>query len=189
MTTGTSVRRAPNARVLIADPLNEKAAAILSEAGLKTETRPGLKEDELCKIIGEFEGLIVRSATTVTPKIIQAGKKLQLIGRAGVGVDNIDLNAATQAGIIVQNTPLGNITSAAEHAIALLFSSARNVAKADKEMKAGKWSKKGLTGVELTGKTIGLIGMGKVAGIVAKVANALDMQIFVYDPYLTDRRA
>jgi len=178
-----------NARILIADPLNDRASAILKEGGLNTDTQPGLSEAQLCQIIGDYDGLIVRSATTVTPKVISAGRKLKVIGRAGVGVDNIDLKAATAAGIIVQNTPLGNITSAAEHAIALLFSHARNIPRADREMKAGKWGKKGLTGVELSGKTIGIMGMGKVGGIVAKVALALDMTILVFDPYLTDRKA
>lgn len=189
MSTGTAVRRTVNAKILIADPLNDKGAGILKDGGLTAETHAGLKEDQLCEIIGQYDGLIVRSATTVTPKVIAAGKKLQVIGRAGVGVDNIDLKAATAAGIIVQNTPLGNITSAAEHAIALLFASARNVAKADKEMKAGKWGKKGLTGVELTGKSLGIIGMGKIGGILLRVAKALDMQVLVFDPYLTDARA
>jgi D-3-phosphoglycerate dehydrogenase / 2-oxoglutarate reductase len=191
VTTGASTRRigTANAKVLIADPLNDRGSAILKESGLQIEVRPGLSEAQLCEIIGLFDGLIVRSATTVTPKVIAAAKKLQVIGRAGVGVDNIDLKAATQAGIIVQNTPLGNITSAAEHAIALLFAAARNVAKADKEMKAGKWGKKGLTGVELTGKTLGIVGMGKIGGIVLRVAKALDMTVLVYDPYLTEQRA
>ena len=178
-----------NARVLIADPLNDRGASILKEGGLRAETHAGLNEEQLCAIIGDYDGLIVRSATTVTPKIIAAAKKLQVIGRAGVGVDNIDLKAATQAGVVVQNTPLGNITSAAEHAVALLFSSVRNIPRADKEMKAGKWSKKGLTGVELSTKTLGLIGGGKVASIVARVAKAMDMTVLVYDPYLTERKA
>ena len=178
-----------NPKILIADALSERGGAILKEGGLTVETRTGLSEDALCEIIGDYEGLIVRSATTVTPKVISHAKKMQVIGRAGVGVDNIDLKAATQAGIIVQNTPLGNITSAAEHAIALLFSSVRNIPRADQGMKAGKWPKKGLTGVELTSKTLGIMGMGKVGGIVARVAKALDMTILVYDPYLTDRKA
>jgi D-3-phosphoglycerate dehydrogenase len=191
-TERVSVRKAgatPNPKILIADALSERGGAILKEGGLSVETRTGLSEDELCAIIGGYDGLIVRSATTVTPKVISHAKKMQVIGRAGVGVDNIDLKAATQAGIIVQNTPLGNITSAAEHAIALLFSSVRNIPRADKDMKAGKWPKKGLTGVELTSKTLGIMGMGKVGGIVARVAKALDMTILVYDPYLTDRKA
>jgi len=191
VSTGTSIRRTStmNAKILIADPLNDRGSAILAEGGLQIETRAGLNEDQLCEIIGHYDGLIVRSATTVTPKIIAAAKKLQVIGRAGVGVDNIDLKAATAAGIVVQNTPLGNITSAAEHAIALLFASARNIAKADKEMKAGKWGKKGLTGVELSGKSLGIIGMGKIGGIILRVAKAMDMTVLVYDPFLTDARA
>src|SRR5689334_5336314 len=148
-----------NPKILIADPLNERGASILTESGLQIDTKPGLSEDELCKIVGGYDGLIVRSATTVTAKVIAAAKKLQVIGRAGVGVDNIDLKAATQAGVIVQNTPLGNITSAAEHAVALLFSSVRNIPRADRGMKAGDWPKKGLTGVELTSKTLGIMGM------------------------------
>ena len=178
-----------SARILIADPLNERGAAILQEGGLQAETHAGLNEEQLCKIVGDYDGLIVRSATTVTAKVIAAGKKLQVIGRAGVGVDNIDLKAATQAGVVVQNTPFGNITSAAEHAIALLFTAVRNIPRADKEMKAGKWNKKGMTGVELSTKTLGIMGMGKVGGIVARVAKALDMTVLVYDPYLTDRKA
>lgn len=190
MSTGTAVRTIkPGTKVLIADPLNERGAAIITESGLAADTRPGLSEEQLCGIIGGYDGLIVRSATHVTSKIIAAGKRLQVIGRAGVGVDNIDQQAATAAGIVVMNTPLGNITSAAEHAVALLFATARNVSRADREMKAGKWNKKGLTGVELTGKTLGVVGMGKVGGIVAKVGKALDMTILVYDPYVTDKKA
>jgi D-3-phosphoglycerate dehydrogenase len=178
-----------DSKILITEPLNERASAILVEGGLATEVKLGLKEDQLCEIIGQYEGLIVRSATQVTPKVIAAARRMKVIGRAGVGVDNIDLKAATQAGIIVQNTPLGNITSAAEHAIALLFASVRNIPRADKEMKAGLWNKKGLTGVELSSKTLGIMGMGKVGGIVARVAKALDMTVLVYDPYITDRKA
>ncbi len=176
------------ARVLIADPLNDKGAGILVDGGLLTDTKPGLSEAELCEIIGQYDGLIVRSATKVTAKVIEAARKLKVIGRAGVGYDNIDTKAATKAGIIVENTPLGNITSAAEHALALLFSSVRNIPRADREIRGGKWNRK-LTGVELTGKTLGIVGMGKVGFIVSKVARALDMDILVYDPYLTDKKA
>jgi len=192
VSTGTSIRRQSallHARVLIADALNERGMKILNEGGILSEPRTGLSEDELCKIIGAYDGLIVRSATQVTAKVLEAGKKLQLIGRAGVGIDNIDLKAATRLGIVVQNTPFGNITSAGEHAVALLFAAARNVSRADAGMKAGQWPKKGLTGVELTGKTLGVIGMGKVASIVVKVAKALDMAILVFDPYLTAAKA
>ncbi len=177
-----------DAKILIADPLNDKGAGILKDGGLLADTRPGLTEAQLCEIIGQYDGLIVRSATKVTPKIIEAGRRLKVIGRAGVGVDNIDLKAATKAGVIVENTPLGNITSAAEHALALLFSSVRNVPRADRELRGGTWNRK-LTGVELSGKTIGIVGMGKVGGIVARVAAALDMTILCYDPYLTDKKA
>ena len=177
-------------KVLIADPLNDKGANILKDGGINADTRPGLSEDQLCEIIGQYEGLIVRSARTAKlPKVIEAGRKLRVIGRAGVGVDNINLEAATKAGVIVENTPLGNITSAAEHALALLFSSVRNIPpRGSRNSRAGVWNRK-LTGVELTGKTLGIIGMGKVGGIVAKVARALDMDIIVYDPYLTDKKA
>ncbi len=179
----------PSARILVADALHECGVVALQNAGLSVDVRTGLSEDELVEAIEAYDGLVVRSATTVTPSIIQAGKRLQVIGRAGVGVDNIDLKAATMAGIIVQNTPLGNITSAAEHAIALLFSLARNIPRADQQMKAGKWSKKGLTGVELSQKTLGIVGLGKVGAIVAKVAKALEMKILAHDPYLTEKRA
>ena len=178
-----------SARILIADPLNDKGAGILKDGGLQTDTKPGLSEAEICEIIGQYDSLIVRSAAKVTPKIVEAGRRLKVIGRAGVGVDNIDLKATwAKAGVIVENTPLGNITSAAEHALALLFSSVRNIPRADREMRAGKWNRK-LTGVELTGKTIGIVGMGKVGFIVSKVARALDMDILVYDPYLTEKKA
>ncbi|MCW8129876.1 MAG: phosphoglycerate dehydrogenase [Planctomycetota bacterium] len=192
MSTGTSIRRQAatvNAKVLIADALNDRGVAILKEGGLQVETKTGLNEDQLCAAIAEYDGLIVRSASNVTPKVLEAGKKLQIVGRAGVGVDNIDLKAATALGIVVQNTPFGNITSAGEHAVALLFGCARNLTRADAGMKAGQWPKKGLTGVELTGKNIGVIGMGKVAAIVVRVAKALEMNVLVFDPYLTDRKA
>lgn len=191
-TTGTAIRRQAatvNAKVLIADALNDRGVAILKEGGVQVETQTGLSEEQLCGVIGGYDGLIVRSASTVTEKVLEAGKKLQLVGRAGVGVDNIDLKAATRLGIVVQNTPFGNITSAGEHAVALLFACARNISRADAGMKAGQWPKKGLTGVELTGKTIGVIGLGKVAATVLRVAKALEMTVLVFDPYLTDRKA
>lgn len=179
----------PRIKVLVADALSESGVAILRQGGLDVDVKTGQTEEQLCGLIGGYQGLVVRSATKVTAKVLQAGKQLQLIGRAGVGVDNIDLAAATQAGVVVMNTPFGNITSAAEHAIALLFSLARNVPRADRGMKTGDWPKKGLTGVELSGKTLGVIGMGKVGAIVVRVAKALDMQVLVFDPYLTPKKA
>ena len=176
------------AKVLITDGLNPKGLEILAKGGLQPVEKKGLPEDQLCAIIREYEGLIVRSATKVTPRVIEAGKRLRIIGRAGAGVDNIDQEAATKAGIVVENTPFGNITSAAEHAIALLFAAARNVARGDREMKAGQWPKKGLTGVELSGKTIGIIGLGKAGSIVARTAKSLDMEVLIFDPYVTDQK-
>jgi D-3-phosphoglycerate dehydrogenase len=176
-------------RILVTDGLNAKGLAVLSEGGLEPVEKKGLKEDELCAVIGDYEGLIVRSATKVTPKVIAAAGKLRIIGRAGAGVDNINLEAATQAGVVVENTPFGNIVSAAEHAVALLFAVARNINRADAGMRKGEWPKKQLTGVELTGKTIGIVGLGKAGSIVARVARALEMEILIYDPFVTEQKA
>jgi D-3-phosphoglycerate dehydrogenase len=175
-------------RILITDGLNPRGLQILTEGGLRPEEKKLASEEDVCKAIGDYEGLIVRSATKVTPRVIEAGRRLRIIGRAGAGVDNINLEAATRRGIVVENTPFGNITSAAEHAVALLFAAARHVARADREMRAGQWPKKGLTGVELSGKTLGIVGLGKAGSIVARVGKALGMEILVYDPYLTERK-
>ena len=177
------------AKVLVADGLSESGIAMMQKAGITVDNKPGLSEDDLAKIIGEYEGLVVRSATTVTPRLIDAGKKLQVIGRAGVGVDNVDTPAATRRGIIVMNTPLGNIESAAEHAIALIFAAARHVAAADKTMKEGKWEKKKFTGIELAGKVLGIVGLGKVGQIVCKALRALDMEVLAFDPFLPAAKA
>ena len=176
-------------RILITDGLNAKGLAVLSEGGLEPVEKKGLSEDELCAVIGDYEGLIVRSATKVTPKVIAAARKLRIVGRAGAGVDNINLEAATKAGVVVENTPFGNIVSAAEHAVALLFAVARNINRADAGMRKGEWPKKQLTGVELTGKTIGIMGLGKAGSIVARVARALEMEILVFDPFVTEQKA
>ena len=176
--------------VLIADKMSPRAAETLAAAGLTVLTEPGLSEEELCERAARVEGIIVRSATRITAKVLRAGAgTLQIVGRAGVGVDNIDLAAATAHGVIVENTPFGNIISAAEHALALLLALARNVPAAHTRMLAGSWDKKSFTGVELDGKAIGIIGLGKVGAIVARVTRALGMDVLVYDPYLTDARA
>jgi D-3-phosphoglycerate dehydrogenase len=177
------------AKVLVADGLSESGIAMMQKAGIAVDNKPGLSEDDLAKIIGEYEGLVVRSATTVTPRLIEAGKKLQVIGRAGVGVDNVDIPTSTRRGIIVMNTPLGNIESAAEHAIALIFAAARHVAAADKTMKEGKWEKKKFTGIELAGKVLGIVGLGKVGQIVCKALRSLDMQVLAFDPFLPAAKA
>jgi D-3-phosphoglycerate dehydrogenase len=177
------------ARVLVADKMSEAGVKILREGGLEADVKTGLSEDELATAVRDYEGVIVRSATKVTRRVIEAADGLRLVGRAGVGVDNIDLEAATQRGVVVMNTPLGNITSAAEHALALMTALARHVPAADAKMKEGGWDKKKFTGVELTGKTLGVVGLGKIGTIVARVARAFPMRILVHDPYLNPKRA
>lgn len=179
----------PAPRVLIADAVSDAAIEVLKKGGVEAVKKTGMTEDQVCSEIGSYEGLIVRSATKVTAKVIAAGKKLRIVGRAGAGVDNIDVPSAVKAGVIVENTPGGNTTSAGEHAIALMFALSRHVAFSDRCMRAGEWPKKGTTGVELTGKTLGLLGLGRVATVLAKVGRALDMTILVYDPYVSDARA
>ncbi len=179
----------PAPRVLIADAVSDAAIEVLKKGGVEAVKKTGMTEDQVCAEIGSYEGLIVRSATKVTPKVIAAGKKLKIVGRAGAGVDNIDVPSAVKAGVIVENTPGGNTTSAGEHAIALMFALSRHIAFADRSMRAGEWPKKGTTGVELTGKTLGLLGLGRVATVLAKVGRALDMTVLVYDPYVSDARA
>ena len=177
------------ARILVADKMSSAGPEILTAAGLGVDVKTGLSEDQLVEIIGGYEGVMVRSATKVTRRVIEAAGKLRLIGRAGVGVDNIDRDAATERGIVVMNTPLGNIVSAGEQALALMFSLARNTPAADASMKEGKWNKKAFTGVELGGKTLGVVGLGKIGSLVARVGKATSMRVMVFDPYLNPERA
>jgi len=177
------------AKILVADALSEAGVNILRDAGLEVNVDTGRTEDELVKIIAPYEGLIVRSATKVTARLIGAAENLKLVGRAGVGVDNIDVAAASNRGVMVMNTPLGNITSAAEHALALLTALARKVSAADSSMKGGAWDKKKFTGVELCGKTLGVVGMGKTGQIVTRAAIGMGMKVVTYDPFLPERRA
>ena len=169
-------------KVLVTDKINESAGKIIEPAA-QVDFLPTMTEDELVKIIGEYDALMVRSQTKVTAKIIEAGKKLKIIGRAGVGVDNIDIDAATQKGIIVVNSPDGNTMAAAEHTIALMLAMARNIAPAATSTKEGKWDRSKFTGCELYGKTLGIIGLGKIGSHVAEVALALGMKLVVFDPY------
>ena len=171
-------------KVLITDKINEKAKNIVEEVA-EGIILPTMSEDELCNIIGEYDALMVRSQTKVTEKIINAGKNLKIIGRAGVGVDNIDIEAATRNGVIVVNSPDGNTHAAAEHTIALLLSMSRNIAKAAVSTKEGKWERSKFTGHEVFGKTLGVIGFGKIGHIVAQAAKAMGMKILVCDPYTT----
>ncbi|MBN2714139.1 MAG: phosphoglycerate dehydrogenase, partial [Planctomycetes bacterium] len=179
-------------RIVAADNIKGSGLEMLKEAFGESaiEVRGKFSEEELCEKIGEMDALLIRSGTTVTRKAIEkANGKLKLIGRAGVGTDNIDKEAATEKGIIVENTPLGNTISAAEQAIALIFATARNVSRADREMQEGNWAKKSLVGVEVYGKTLGLIGMGKIGSHVAKVLGAAGMSVVAYDPFLSPERA
>ncbi len=171
-------------KVLITDKINEKAADIVREV-TEADILPTMDEDELCKVIGNYDALLVRSQTKVTDKVISAGKNLKIIGRAGVGVDNIDLNSATEHGIIVVNSPDGNTHAAAEHTVALMLSMARNIPDAVVSTKAGQWERSKFTGVEVFGKTLGVIGFGKIGQHVAKTALALGMNLVVNDPYTT----
>ena len=171
-------------KVLITDKINEKAADIV-KAVAEADNLPTMSEDELCEIIGNYDALLVRSQTKVTDKVIKAGKNLKIIGRAGVGVDNIDLNSATEHGIIVVNSPDGNTHAAAEHTLALMLSMARNVPDAVISTKEGNWERSKFTGVEVFGKTLGVIGFGKIGQHVAKVALALGMNLVVNDPFTT----
>src|SRR6202453_2423474 len=176
-------------KVLIADELSPKALEIFRSRGIDVDVRVGLKKPELLGIIGAYDGLAVRSATKADKDVIAAGKKLKVIGRAGIGVDNIDISAATARGIVGMNTPFGNSITTAEHAIALLFAAARQIAAADASTQAGKWEKSRFMGVELYAKTLGLIGCGNIGALVAERALALKMKVIAYDPFLSPERA
>lgn len=176
-------------RVLIADQLSPAAEAIFKERGVEVDTRIGLKKDELVAIIGDYDGLAVRSATKVTAEVLAAATRLRVVGRAGIGVDNIDVDAATQRGVVVMNTPFGNSVTTAEHAISLMLALARQIPAADRSTRAGRWEKNRFMGVELMGKMLGLIGCGNIGSIVADRAHGLKMRVIAYDPFLSPERA
>jgi D-3-phosphoglycerate dehydrogenase len=176
-------------KVLIADDLSPKALDIFRSRGVEVDVRVGLKKADLIKIIGAYDGLAVRSATKADKDVIAAATELKVIGRAGIGVDNIDVAAATARGIVVMNTPFGNSITTAEHAIALLFAAARQIAAADVSTQAGKWEKNRFMGIELHAKTLGLIGCGNIGALVAERALALKMKVIAYDPFLSAERA
>ena len=176
-------------RVLISDKLSAAAVEIFKQNGVEADVKTGLKPEELLAIIGEYDGLAIRSATKVTPEVIKAGKKLKVIGRAGIGVDNVDRESATAAGVIVMNTPFGNSVTTAEHSIALMMSLARKIAQANESTHQGKWEKNKFEGVELMNKTLGLIGCGNIGSIVADRAQGLKMKVIAFDPFLTPDRA
>jgi D-3-phosphoglycerate dehydrogenase len=176
-------------KVLISDELSTRAAEILTARGIEVDFFPGLPAAELKARIGGYEGLAVRSATKVTSGLLEHAEKLKVIGRAGIGIDNIDVAAATERGIVVMNTPYGNSITAAEHTIAMLFALCREIPAADRSTQAGKWEKSRFMGVELTGKTLGIIGCGNVGSIVAERAVGLRMKVIAYDPFLSPERA
>ena len=176
-------------KVLISDKMSPKAAEIFRARGVEVDEKPGLTKDELIAIIGDYDGLAIRSATKVTKDVLAAATHLKVVGRAGIGVDNVDVPAASSRGVVVMNTPFGNSITTAEHAIALMFALARQLPEADASTQAGKWEKNRFMGVEVTGKTLGLIGAGNIGSIVADRALGLKMRVIAYDPFLTPERA
>jgi len=178
-------------KVLVSDKLSPTAVEIFKKNGIEVDFRPEVGKDkvELLKIIGDYDGLAIRSATKVTEKILRNAERLKVIGRAGIGVDNIDIPAASRKGVIVMNTPFGNSITTAEHAITLMMSLARQIPEANASTQAGKWEKSRFMGVEVTNKTLGLIGCGNIGSIVADRARGLKMKVMAYDPYLSEERA
>ena len=176
-------------KVLIADKLSPAAVGIFKMRGIEADVKTGLPKEELLKIVDQYDGIAIRSATKITAEVIKAAKKLKVVGRAGIGVDNVDIPAATAAGVIVMNTPFGNSITTAEHAIALMMALARDIPAANVSTHAGKWEKNRFMGTELYGKTLGLIGAGNIGGIVADRAKGLKMHVVAYDPYLSAERA
>ena len=176
-------------KVLIADKLAPAAVEIFHNRGLETETAVGLSKDELIAKIPEFDGLVVRSACKPDADVIAAADNLKVIGRAGIGVDNIDIKAATSKGVVVMNTPFGNAVTTAEHAIAMMFAAARQIPAANAGTQAGEWPKKAFMGTELSYKTLGMIGCGNIGARVAERAKGLQMKVLAYDPFLTEERA
>jgi D-3-phosphoglycerate dehydrogenase len=178
-------------RVLISDALSPAAVQIFKDRGVEVDFQPNLgkDKDKLAALIDGFDGLAIRSATKVTPKILEKAKGLKVIGRAGIGVDNVDIPAATAKGIIVMNTPFGNSITTAEHAVTLMLALARQIPQADASTQAGKWEKNRFMGVEITGKTLGVIGAGNIGSIVCDRAHGLRMKVVAYDPFLSPERA
>ena len=176
-------------KVLIADKMSPRAAEIFKERGVEVDVITGLDRDELIKIIDQYDGLAVRSSTKATPPVLEPATNMKVIGRAGIGVDNIDLPTATAKGIVVMNTPFGNSITTAEHAIAMMFALARDIPEANASTHAGKWEKSRFMGVELTGKTLGVIGCGNIGSITASRGVGLKMKVIAFDPFLTPERA
>ncbi len=178
-------------KVLVSDKLSETAVQIFRDRGIEVDFRPelGKDKDALAAVIGDYDGLAIRSATRVTAKLLEKASRLKVIGRAGIGTDNIDKDAASRRGVIVMNTPFGNMITTAEHAIAMMFAVARQIPEASASTHGGKWEKSRFMGVELTGKTLGVIGAGNIGGIVCDRARGLKMKVIAFDPYLSQEKA
>lgn len=171
-------------KVLVSDNLSQAGVDLLEKAGLDVDVSVGLTHEELKAIIGDYDGLVIRSATQVTADLLEAAHKLKVVGRAGIGLDNVDISNASQRGIVVMNAPDGNATTAAEHAIAMMMALSRNIPRACQTMKEGKWEKKKFMGREITGKVFGVIGVGRIGGIAANRAQGLKMKTIAYDPHM-----
>jgi len=173
-------------KVLVSDQLGEIGIRMFEEEeGIEVDVKTGLSPDELKEIIGDYNALVIRSATKVTADLLQSAQKLKVVGRAGIGLDNVDIPAATQQGVVVMNTPTGNVITTAEHAISMMMSLTRNIPRGTSSLKAGRWDKKKLQGREVFNKTLGVIGFGKIGSIVADRASGLKMRVIVHDPVVT----
>ncbi len=181
-------RRITMAKVLVSDPIDQVGIDILSQVA-QVDVKTGLPPEELVKIIPEYDALMLRSGTRVTKEIIAAGTQLKIIGRAGVGVDNIDVPAATRQGIVVVNSPEGNTIAAAEHALAMMLSLSRHIPDANQSVKNKKWDRKRFVGAEVYKKTLGVVGLGKIGSHVANVAKSMGMKLLAYDPFISKERA
>jgi D-3-phosphoglycerate dehydrogenase len=179
----------PGITILVSDDVNESKLEPLKAAGFTVEKRVGLKGDELVEAVRDIDGLVVRSETKVTAQIMESASRLRVIGRAGVGVDNIDVGAATVRGIVVMNAPDGNTMTTAEHTLALLLALARRVPQGDASLKAGRWERKRFVGVELRGKTLGIIGLGRIGRVVASRAQGFEMKVVAFDPFVAPEQA
>ncbi len=175
-------------KILIADKLSKEAEKIFLANNIPCDIKTGLSENEIVDIVGDYNGIVVRSATKITKNIIDAGKNLKVLGRAGIGVDNIDISAATDKGIVVMNTPYGNSITTAEHTISLMMSLTRNISQADQSTKLGKWEKSKFMGTELFGKVLGMIGCGNIGALVAERSIGLKMKVIVYDPFVSEEQ-
>ena len=176
-------------RVLISDKMSSQAAAVFESRGIEAVSSPNLSPEELADIIGDFDALAMRSSTKVTPELLDKATRLKAVGRAGIGIDNIDLNACTERGVVVMNTPFGNAITTAEHALAMMFALARHIPQANASTHQGLWEKSKFMGTELTGKLLGIIGAGNIGSIVARKALGLGLRVQAYDPFLTTERA